>query len=346
MNMEALCPLPIDWLDWLEGDAEAAPAEHLERCPACRALVEELRGKELSAEPLKTVDRAGLRPWIEHPTESPHEFQIWWTSSVALDGSHRMRALLLLLDDFEEGGSRWVRVAPISTDIESATQSEIRLEREESDLDVPMVVLIGHQTVMRPEGLDSRVGILRETGRRLIAASLEGAAPEHRYGPPFENEYDSRLSAYEEEARLVRVLGRDYEELSWPIAAGSSAREGSQDYEAERLSKSSLRWRSDSSLALAAASSEGSAVLEATLVRGTGSIVGIFESRPLRGGHLVFRIESSTIEYPVVIEVEDLSGVRYSSPVFEPKVGVEVNVAPASVFPKAIKKVELKSSDE
>src|SRR5947209_5154642 len=40
MSMDRRCPLPVDWLDFLENRPSSASAAHLGDCPSCKALLE------------------------------------------------------------------------------------------------------------------------------------------------------------------------------------------------------------------------------------------------------------------------------------------------------------------
>src|SRR5207249_3332358 len=115
------CPLPVDWLDHLEGTPVPVYAAHLADCVSCRVLVEELRRDlpnrvELRSQALPKS--AAWSFWEGVKASSPKFGEIWWTSQAIGKSSRPVRRILLLIlsDLWEEERQSWCDVVPLSTD--------------------------------------------------------------------------------------------------------------------------------------------------------------------------------------------------------------------------------------
>jgi hypothetical protein len=116
------CPLPIEWLDWLEEGSDPDPlASHLVECASCRALVAAIRGQRVDLQReswLERVDRSlGRTLDVAVPTEAVFG-ELWLTVAPEPDTD---RALVVVLDEgAAEEGHDWYEAAPVSTDTENA----------------------------------------------------------------------------------------------------------------------------------------------------------------------------------------------------------------------------------
>src|SRR5690348_7916015 len=113
------CPLPIDWLDWLEQPSDPRLTEHLEGCRSCQILVSLLRCNELELPALEPP--AATAPIaFETPATRPAEGEVWVTAPANADGD---RAVVLVLDEqHHEFGRDWYEVAAADTAVERATE--------------------------------------------------------------------------------------------------------------------------------------------------------------------------------------------------------------------------------
>src|SRR5207248_457417 len=117
--MNFICPLPVDWLDFIETGEPAALAEHLASCRSCDELVATLRDGE--GEKLGSWrDRLDLSDVV---TWQPEPASTWSFGDLALsaarfdDGvisyANLNRLLFVVLDDGQEAdGLVWHHVAP------------------------------------------------------------------------------------------------------------------------------------------------------------------------------------------------------------------------------------------
>src|SRR5687768_4906612 len=110
------CPLPIDWLEYLEGAASGDFASHLRECRPCQLLVEELR-RQVPGRPrlrLLRVPAADSWPrWQATQGVSPSLGEIWWSRRTSQDSERA--PFLIVSDAWAEGGRSWCDVVPIST---------------------------------------------------------------------------------------------------------------------------------------------------------------------------------------------------------------------------------------
>ena len=155
------CPLPIDWIEYVEGAASDVLTHHLKECGVCRLLVDELRQhrREQLIKPRIPIGQK-WPAWPESRPAQPSFGELWWISSSLISGGvANTRLLLVVLSEaWEECGDRWCDVAPVTSDIENATALDLVLRRQENSLSVPLRVLFRYQTVANINDLQSRVG--------------------------------------------------------------------------------------------------------------------------------------------------------------------------------------------
>jgi hypothetical protein len=207
------CPLPIDWLEYLEGAHSEELASHLPGCLPCQLLVEELRREGRPQLRLSRLPKSEAWPrWIEAEPASPAFGDIRWTGdSLRTTSTLVTRVQVLVMSDvWEEKGGSWCEVVPLLTDIENATSLDLVLVRSENTMEVPWRVPLRHQTIANIGDLGARIGCLTEPGRAIVQKLLEGYAPEERFGSPIEGPDDLRVRLTEEVGSVIRRLGQPY----------------------------------------------------------------------------------------------------------------------------------------
>lgn len=207
------CPLPIDWLEYLEGAHSEELASHLPLCRPCQLLVEELRREGRPQLRLSRLPKSEAWPrWIEAEPASPAFGDIRWTGdSLRTTSTLVTRVQVLVMSDvWEEKGGSWCEVVPLLTDIENATSLDLVLARSENTMAVPWRVLLRYQTIANIRDLGARIGCLTEPGRASVQKALEGHAPEELFGSPIEGSDDLRVRLPEQVDSVIRILGQAY----------------------------------------------------------------------------------------------------------------------------------------
>jgi mRNA-degrading endonuclease toxin of MazEF toxin-antitoxin module len=206
------CPLPIDWLEYVEGAKPAELIEHLEACVPCRLLVEDLR-----RQPRVLLDRKHLasKEWPHWRTTKPAVPQfgeIWWTARVRSEEELPLERLLIVVisDVWKERGHSWCDVVPLTSDIENATSLDMLLSRDDNDLYVPWRALLRHQIVAETMDLDSRIGSLTDDCKAVVRQALNAQAPCERFGSQIESSLDLRLRGMKAVGNLARALAKKY----------------------------------------------------------------------------------------------------------------------------------------
>src|SRR4051812_4504640 len=119
-EMKRTCPLPIDWLNFIEGHADSELESHLDSCLSCQALVTALRDEAASEELgdwLSQIDLDAAVTFQPTKAESSSFGDFVLSASSFADGDiayHGLdRLILVVLDNGEErAGRHWFRVAP------------------------------------------------------------------------------------------------------------------------------------------------------------------------------------------------------------------------------------------
>lgn len=206
------CPLPVDWLDYLDDEGELGLAEHLASCRSCQTLIASLR-----VDPRPTFDpqwAAGFKRrtdaiWHEDRPACPAPAEFWFSSAdfeigqviVGADkprhaSSFRYhdvdRILVLVLTHPEDDHLGWLDVVPVLSDIESATDTDVVFSSEENTLGAPWRALFAYQLRVARDQLDTRVGALSGAGIRTLSAALAGEADDARWGVPLQHADDPR----------------------------------------------------------------------------------------------------------------------------------------------------------
>ena len=347
------CPLPIDWLEYLEGARSEELTSHLPECRSCQILVDDLQRDLRPQLRLSQLPSADSWPqWLETQETSAAFGQIWWTTDLPPTAKERMaRAPVLVMTDmWQEKDRSWCDVVPLFTDIENATSLDLVLLRIDTDLGVPWRTLLRYQTVVEMEELDARIGELTDSGRNLVRHVLAGGAAEERLGSQIEGPYDTRVRLPRSTEASVRLLGRRYALVLEPEdALGKQSRILS--YEMRRSVRSEAE--GTERLSLAADSTEREEeYLWVAKVPDRGHFKGAVEYR-LNDDQLLFVIEDVEEEaagFPSSAWItlwSSLLSESITSKRFLPRVGESVSLArDLGVLPPEISRLELRLSDE
>lgn len=222
--MTHTCPLPVDWLDYIQGPGDTTMTRHLEDCGSCRTLLTHLQSEQptstgWAAPFLGATDAV----WTEDRPAKPAPAEFWF-SAPNFEPSHAMfagagasvdnvfsyrnvdRALVLIIDAPVEthDTTYWLDVVPVLSDIEAATDTDLLLTTEESTLGSPWRAVFAHQCKVTTAQLDTRVGALTDIGAATLTDALEGTVGEDRWGVALQGPDDprARLDEHLEQAFL------------------------------------------------------------------------------------------------------------------------------------------------
>lgn len=220
------CPLPIDWLEHLEGAGSSELASHLSQCRSCQILVDQLRREKRPPLRPRNLPSADSWPrWTEVKDASPQFGDIWWTSSSLRSARDLQRIPVLVFSEpWHEQGHTWCEAVPLSSDVENATSLDLVMLHTDSDINVPWRALLRHQTIVDTGDLESRIGRVTTQGQALLRDVLDGRAPQARFGPAIESAEDTRAELPELLNSSMRLMGRAYAELMEGPGQTSSAR--------------------------------------------------------------------------------------------------------------------------
>lgn len=198
--MSDSCPLPIDWLDYLETGKPAEMEEHLRNCPSCRevlSLQSEQPGNVPS--PAWTEQLAGLESarLVEEEVSCPAPAELWFSAGewTFHDSEYQPpeRSLVLVFSETSlgTGGHSWYDVAPVRTDVEAALPTDFLVAAEESSFGCSLRVVLSLQCKVERRQLESRVG--RLTDIDVVTSALGDDTSAWRWGNPLEGSEDQRL---------------------------------------------------------------------------------------------------------------------------------------------------------
>jgi hypothetical protein len=196
------CPLPVDWLDYIQGADESSMTRHLEVCGSCRTLLDRLEPEQ----PATTAwaERFRCRTdavWSEDRPAKPAPAEFWFSAPSyemneaafadfgvlahnAFSYSNVDRTLVLIIDTSAEShdSDYWLDVVPVLSDIESATDTDLIFTTEDNTLGAPWRAVFSHQCKVSTAQLDTRVGALTDIGVLTLAEALAGTVAEERWG--------------------------------------------------------------------------------------------------------------------------------------------------------------------
>lgn len=382
------CPLPIDWLDYLEElevDVSVDLAVHLNECRRCQLLVEDLRQQSVGVE-LGAYQGAALESLSQwHEDEERTEIavgDIWLTSAEFANAYAGLRRqLVLVVAEREEFNKRWLSVAPLSTETETATNTDLLLNSGDTSLGVRLAVQFRAQTPLLKEQLTSCLGAATDSGLELLAGAVAGTVQRGRFGAAIANPLDRRLWRIEETRRLMATLASVYSETlsqAEEAAENESSAGLSESWGGLRLVSAEGEWLGEPKEADVGAAIEAGQVLvflsrvkpptepgvlalAASTVRRSNPLIDHFAfvsgGRELRARlelkvrgeeMLLLFIEAASgfSSSPVSISFAKPNGERVDSPPFQPAEGAEVVVARGSVgvAPSELDQLELRLS--
>jgi hypothetical protein len=207
------CPLPIDWLEYLEGAHSDELAAHLPTCLPCQVLVEELQREGRPQLRPARLPKPDIWPHWREAEQTPVAFgEIrWTTASLPTTRTPVSRVSVLVLSNlWEEKGCLWCDVVPVSTDIENSTSLDLTLRRSDTNMGIPLRVLFRYQTVADARHLDHSIGSLTQEGGAVVRDALMGRASDERFGSPIESSDDPRVAIPEELGHTLRIIGQRY----------------------------------------------------------------------------------------------------------------------------------------
>lgn len=230
------CLLPIDWLDLLEQGDDAVMEEHLASCLSCQAIVETLR-RDPSEGALTDgwTSGLGLASAPKWDPSEPKEIrfgQIWLTrDSFKFDEvsyANLDRVIVLVLNDpVEEHNWPWVHVAPLLTDTDSATSTDLLMAAEQTRLNVPLSAYLRYEGVLMTNQLDACIGELTDPGREMLQAVQAGDFDAARFGAALESAFDARLEQTESLRAAMDQLTTVYASVQESSAEASVSQERS-----------------------------------------------------------------------------------------------------------------------
>lgn len=339
------CPLPIDWLDFVETGGPDSLSSHLERCPSCQRLVASLRDEAKDddlGDWLSGVELGIAVVWRPQQARSLSFGQLVLNAAryAAEDAEYDQlpRLLFLTLDEGREiEGRRWLRVAPADTDVENASSTDLILNAEETDIGVPLRILFSLETSVANEQIDEQVGALKSTGSDVVRQALAGELDDMRFGLPLEGPDDERLAIDRETEEVIRLLRTPFfaAAIEEPEQEPERVAEPQEREGLGQLLVFNLDWvrAKGEQLALAAKTEAGDAVAIASLKSDLGEIEGHFRYELMRDAlfFVVDRLEGfTTSEIKLVLRTK-MSEEIESAP-FVPRLGEEVEVGSLFVY--------------
>ncbi|MGH2904056.1 MAG: hypothetical protein ACRDK7_10795 [Solirubrobacteraceae bacterium] len=210
------CPLPVDWLDYIQGAREGSMTRHLGACGSCRKLLDQLG----SQQPVSTAWAQEFRcrtdaVWGEDRPAKPAPAEFWFSSPSfemdktfddfgipthnAFSYSNVDRTLVLIIDTSasDHHSDDWLDVVPVLSDIEAATDTDLIFTTEENTLGAPWRAVFSHQCKVSARQLDARVGALTDIGVLTLTEALAGTVAEERWGAVLHNPDDPRARSDE-----------------------------------------------------------------------------------------------------------------------------------------------------
>ena len=212
--MTKACPLPIDWLNFIEDQDDPELERHLESCLSCQALVTALKDEAAGDEFgdwLSRVDLSAAITFQPKKIERASFGELVLSASSYSDGDISYegldRVVFVVLDSGEQrSGHDWFRVAPADTDVENATSTDLVLRPSETELATPWRVLFAHQAVLQAAQLEASIGALTDAGKETLRRALTGELGDERFGVTLEGPSDPRLVAEKPIEELMRTL--------------------------------------------------------------------------------------------------------------------------------------------
>jgi hypothetical protein len=201
------CPSLDELADFLT-DGGAAIEQHVASCRRCRALLRLFEQREPVA-----VDEIAKRelPEAAVPDRGPPAGDLTFGEVCIVDTDFTDGTLLVaVVLDRAEGDPETLGVAPVSTEVENATEWDLLVASDDAPLGYPaMVEIWNHGTILADQVVE-RFGVLAVDGQNRLNAMYEALLADEppptdvRNGVPVIGDDDPRALFQEEEAERVR----------------------------------------------------------------------------------------------------------------------------------------------
>jgi hypothetical protein len=236
---------------------------------------------------------------------------IRWSAFSPEEGQHSSRVLLLLLSDaWAEAGQNWVDAVPVTTDIESASPTDVIFDRILSELKAPLRLHLKHQLVASSSNVGARHSRLTDDGISLLREVIDGNFERTRSGS-WNDEVETEPSALGSEMlATLEAVQRVYARLQ----------EDPQPSERTSVTYIPMVRRKQfqvvrEGLRLAAASqSESRDYVWCAQIPSDGSVCGKIE-HDYRNDELIFVVSQMTAIYGSVRVIIVLSTDRFPQPI-------------------------------
>jgi hypothetical protein len=215
------CPQELDWLSWIrQGRPSGFETDHLERCPACRARVEQLdqtADLQLGPVPDWSIDTAGetISFYAKGLTE-PDPGDIWLSAKhfvsteCAYEDVDGVMFVVLNRATVEQG-RRFVDVVPVWPDADLADDLDLRLDPEATSLGFSMACRPAQQLMLAFEQLDCKLGEVVSSAYELITRAVHGDIDLENRGLAYSSAYDPRIALNQELSVILECLRAPYE---------------------------------------------------------------------------------------------------------------------------------------
>lgn len=347
--MSSTCPLPVDWLDYLEGDKPDDMSAHLRNCPSCRQVVASLSkqpGRIPEPDWAKRFAHASSGLMVEEKVSEPSVAELWLSASrwsfEDVEYAAPERSLVLVVAHhgaYDDEELHWYDVAPVRTDVEQALPTDLLVRSEESSYEVPLRVVFSLQCKVERRQLHTRVGRLHDI--HVVFAALNDETDAWRWGNPLEGPDDPRLwwgPSFAETVKALRTPWLQYldgarRQLREQESAGGEGSQMAQVF--EFVPRAWTRDAPGFERALAAAASDEDAESMWELVSDELhlQLAGVFDN-DWDTGDLLFFVRRAQAKHPVRLRLlvyVASADEPVSSDVFEPKAGERVRFADTHV---------------
>lgn len=354
--MQVSCPLPIDWLDFLEGDRSAASPGHLDQCPSCREVVSILKAR-LDQVPRVTgwtegIDLHATKPWPEKRLPEARQGEIWLSATSFLEGSFgyrdQNRLPLLVLNHRDRPDGRWLEVVPVWTDVENASSNDLLLNSDETTLGAQFRAIFRWQGMVAERQLDNAIGKLTTAGEKKLETVLGGRFSNADFGVRRIEEAETETAEWiPRTAGLIESFYLHSREKHSPREQVTAEKLSPHGEFLSELIGFHLRdvelTNEDLSLPFAAQTTFATREREATFETAERKLVGYLRHELFRDDQLVLRVtETYGFARPIRVRLKTGSQETLLSAEFVPESGLEFILTEGSnLFLDDIVRVEL-----
>lgn len=186
------CPLPVDWLDYIEGQTTAELDQHLRECASCTLAVAALTAQdpELSDDSwvatLPVLEPVRRERGVE-PSFGEFYFASGSPQTHAGVPQEALDAVVAVVigDVFNEAGIDWVPVVFARTDVEEAVATDYVLDHDQNTLGAPWRLIFGQQDPIPLSQLSERIGATSGSGTDALQRALAGDGNALLWGSEF-----------------------------------------------------------------------------------------------------------------------------------------------------------------